>query len=102
MPTGLPPRVWPLFAHSLRLNLMGAVALSVGAICRVAHAQSPTQPLPPIVVEGQKKVPPKAVPKAATAAPKASPLPVQAAVDPAATPPGGSLTVPTTTQIEAI
>ena len=67
----------------LRLQVIVALVLSLLAaiaICRAAQAQSPAQPLPPIVVESPKKVAPKAVPKA-KAAPKASPAPA-AIVDP--------------------
>ena len=60
----------------LRLQVIVALVLSLLAaiaICRAAQAQSPAQPLPPIVVETPKKAAPKAAPKAA--APKASPAP---------------------------
>ena len=93
-------------SRGLRLQITVAAGLSVlaiAAICESAHAQSPSQPLPPVTVEApkQKASPKKAAPTAVSAAP--APAPVQpAAVDPAATPPGGSLTVPTTTQAEAI
>ena len=78
--------------------------LALTAICRSAYAQSSTQPLPPLVVQSP---PAKTAPKAA--APKASPTPAMKAtpaatpaVDPALPLPGGSLTVPTTIQAQAI
>jgi len=107
MPSVLLPRARPL-TRGLRLQITAAAVLSmfaVAAICNTALAQSPNQPLPPVIVEApkQKAAPKKPAAKAATAAPKAAPAPMPAAVvDPAATPPGGSLTVPTTAQAQAI
>ena len=81
------------------------ILLAVPTVCRTVEAQS----LPPVVVESNKKQP-KAAPKAATKAPTTAPAAQPAAaptgqllaLDPAATPPGGSLTVPTTAQAEAM
>jgi iron complex outermembrane recepter protein len=110
MPVNVSP--WARRAtHRLRrLRLQIAVAaalllLAILAICRAAEAQS----LPPVVVETPKKQL-KATPKAATKGPTTAPVTQPAAVptgqslalDPAATPPGGSLTVPTTAQAQAI
>ena len=92
----------------LRLQIAVAAALlllAILAVCRAAEAQS----LPPVVVETPKKQP-KATPKAATKGPTTAPVTQPAAapagqslaLDPAATPPGGSLTVPTTAQAQAI
>ena len=92
----------------LRLQIAIAAALlllAILAVCRAAEAQS----LPPVVVETPKKQP-KATPKAATKGPTTAPVTQPAAapagqslaLDPAATPPGGSLTVPTTAQAQAI
>ena len=92
----------------LRLQIVVAAVLlllAILAMCRAAEAQS----LPPVLVETPKKQP-KAAPKAATKGPTTAPVAQPAAVptgqsvalDPAATPPGGSLTVPTTAQAQAI
>jgi iron complex outermembrane receptor protein len=75
-------------------SLTGFVALPSGA-----HAQSQ---LPPMTVETTpRKAPAKAAPKAAESAPAAVLLSPEAG-DPAAPPPGGSLTAPTTAQAEAL
>jgi iron complex outermembrane receptor protein len=82
---------------------LAAIALSLlalVAICRSAHAQSSNQPLPPIVV--QTPPAPKAAPKAAAAPAKKGASAATPAADPALPLPGGSLTVPTTLQAQAI
>ena len=96
-----PPRVRPP-TRAMRLqiavvaltSLTGFVALPSGA-----HAQSQ---LPPMTVETKaRKAPVKAAPKAAKSVPVAVQLSPEAG-DPAAAPPGGSLTTPTTAEAEAL
>ena len=100
MHLNLPPRVRPL-TPALRPQIAAAALISLiafAALCSAARAQSQ---LPSLTVEAQKK---KAQAKAAKAAPSAPAdfEPVEAPADPAATPPGGSLTTPTTAQAEAL
>jgi iron complex outermembrane recepter protein len=98
----LPAQPLRLPASSFRLEVLAATVLSFlafAAVCRSAHAQSTNQPLPPIVVQTPPaKTATKAAPKAAAAPAKKGPP----AVDPALPLPGGSLTVPTTLQAQAI
>jgi iron complex outermembrane receptor protein len=96
-----PPHVRQI-RPALRLQMLAAFALSLtplAAVCSMAHAQV----LPPIIVESQAK---KAAPKLPAKTAKAPPTQGAEASEPvtnlAATSPGGSLTVPTTVQAEAI
>lgn len=97
-----PPRVRPP-APAMRLQIAVAIPISLTAFVVLpsgVHAQSQ---LPPMTVETKaRKVPVKAPPKAAESVPAAVPLSPAEAGDPAAPPPGGSLTTPTTAQAEAL
>jgi iron complex outermembrane receptor protein len=116
---------WPLPQPIARVCARGSLAalslIVADGLCQSAGAQAPPQSLPPIVVEGAPANPaPKAAPKAKTAAakrragqgprPPSPPVPVESAppqpvepavLDPTAPLPGGSLTVPTTSQAQA-
>jgi iron complex outermembrane receptor protein len=97
------PQSLRLPTPSLRLQVMTASTLTlmaVGALCSAAKAQTLSEPLPPVVVEGQAKKPKAAAKKTPPA--KSDQAPEQVTLDPAATPPGGSLTTPTTTQAQAL
>jgi iron complex outermembrane receptor protein len=106
LPQALRPRALGLRPKALATRAL-FMAASLAALCplpRAASAQSASQQLPTVAVEAQKKrAAAKATPKAVPA-PKAIPAPApdQPAADPAATPPGGSLTTPTTSQAQAI
>jgi iron complex outermembrane recepter protein len=95
-----PPRVRPQ-APAVRLQIAAAALLSLTAVMvprggAIAQAQ-----LPPMTVETtSRKAPVKAVPNVAESA-SALQLSPEAG-DPAAPPPGGSLTTPTTVQAEAL
>ena len=95
-----PPRA-RLLTPALRLQIAVATLISLTAFAAMWSAVRAQSQLPPLTVETQKK---KAQAKAAKAAPSAPAdfEPVEAPADPAATPPGGSLTTPTTAQAEAL
>ena len=103
MPIPMPPRARQV-TPALRLQILTATALTLIAID--AHlGTARAQQLPSVTVEtAPKKAPPKATAKAVAKTAPAAPVaqPVAAQPDPAATPPGGSLTVPTTAQAQAI
>ena len=95
----MPPRARPP-KPVLRLQITAAAALSLAAIaapCSTARAQQ----LPPVTVE-TKKSPPKAAAKAKAAPVTAANQTPAPSADPTAPLPGGSLTVPTTAQAQAI
>ena len=96
-----PPRVRPLIP-ALRLQIAAATLLSLTALAAIWSAALAQSQLPPMTVEAEAK---KAQAKAAAKAAESAPIAVQLlpeAADPAATPPGGSLTTPTTGQAEAL
>lgn len=96
-----PPRVRPP-APAVRLQIAVATLLSLTAFIALRSGALAQSQLPPMTVETTaRKAPAKAAPKAAESAPAAVPLSPEAG-DPAALPPGGSLTTPTTAQAEAL
>ena len=102
----LPPRARPL-THNFRWQVTAAAltsAVTLATLSCAARAQSSSQPLPPMVVESPKpKSVSKVAPKTKTNAPAAPVLPAAATDgDATAAPPGASLTVPTTSQAQAI
>lgn len=103
MHSGTPPRA-RLLTHAKRLQIAAAVLISIAGLESVAQAQSPAQ-LPPMTVEATAKKPSAKAAAKPAKAPSASvnePAAVQAVSDSAATPPGGSLTTPTTAQAQAL
>jgi iron complex outermembrane receptor protein len=92
----VPPRARPT-TPALRLEILAAIAMTLTALAALVSTAR-AQQLPPVTVE--TTAPKKAKAKAVKAAP-APDAPAQF-IDPRATPPGGSLTVPTTAETEAI
>ena len=96
-----PPRVRPL-TPALRLQIAAATLISLTALTAMWSAARAQSQLPSMTVETKaKKVQPTTAIKAAESAPIGVQSPPEAD-DPAATPPGGSLTAPTTTQAQAL
>jgi len=91
-----PPLARPL-AHVVRLHIAVVALIAQIALIALRSGALAQSQLPPLTVEAQKA---KAA-KAASSAP-ADFEPVEAPADPAATPPGESLTTPTTAQSEAL
>ena len=100
MNTNAPPLA-RLLTPALRLQIAAATLISLTVFAAMWGAARAQSQLPPLTVEAQKK---KAQATAAKAAPSAPAdfEPVEVLADPAATPPGGSLTTPTTAQAEAL
>ncbi len=86
----------------MRLQIAVATVISLTAFAAMWNAARAQSQLPPMTVETKAK---KAQTKAAAKAAESAPIDVQSppeAGDPAATPPGGSLTAPTTAQAQAL
>jgi iron complex outermembrane receptor protein len=102
--TNVPPLAAPVRPLlRLRIATVAAIAaMAIAAIASPALAQSADMKLPSMTVETKaKQTQRKAVAKAAESPPAAG-QPSLDLSDPAATPPGGSLTTPTTVQAQAL